>query len=690
VLQSPERRILFLSFGALFLELMLIRWVPSVVLMAAYYANLLLVSSFLGLGLGALLSRRQLKLFRWFPVLLQVYVGMLLLSRATPMPSSAGEVRFYAATSTWIEYARLIAAFVLNTAVFAPFGERLADLFRRLPPLRAYGWDLAGSLCGTVAFGLFSFYRFSPVIGIAVVGVVYLGLSERRSWAWTIPVLATAVIGAGISAEAGALWSPYHHVLVRHLSGAPLDGDPPADLRTMRDPPVYVALVNQHFYQVHGTMDLARYTPTSPFAPLVVNYAQRLGVIYEAAARHDRVLVLGAGGGVDVEAALRAGARSVDAVEIDPALVALSRRLNASGVYDDPRVHVHIGDARAFLERAQPGYDVVVFGHLDSQALFSYGTNLRLDGYTYTVESLRRAYALTAPDGTLAVSFTSPGPWLATRLEAMMAAAIGHPPAVFRASTSEVLLGTRGAWHPPVGAEPWPASGATASGDIALATDDWPYLYLTARRIPPEYLLVIGTLLLLSTAAVLWLRGGALGGANSHFFVFFFLGLAFLLLEAKSIGDCSLYFGATWIVTTLVVSGVLIMVLLGNLLAARVPRFSFWIYLPLLASVAALALIPRSLVLGLPTGGRALFALAVCPLPVLFASLIFSTLFRTTADAPSALGANLIGATVGGFTEYLSMATGTRPLWVIIAAAYLASMVFAWRQGSARNGATPS
>jgi hypothetical protein len=676
--ESPERKILLLSFGALFLELMLIRWVPSVVLMAAYYANLLLVSSFLGLGLGALLSRRELKLFRWFPVLLQVYVGMLLLSRATPMPSSAGEVRFYAATSTWLEYARLIAAFVLNTAVFAPFGERLADLFRRLPPLRAYGWDLAGSLCGTVAFGLFSFYRFSPVIGIAVVGVVYLGLSERRVWAWSIPVLATAVIGAGISAAPGAIWSPYHHLLVRHLSGAPVEGNPPADLRTMHDPPVYVALVNQHFYQVHGTVDPARYTPASPSRPLAVNYDKRLSVVYEAATRHDRVLVLGAGGGVDVEAALRAGARSVDAVEIDPALVAISRRLNASGVYDDPRVHVHIGDARAFLEQAQPGYDVVVFGHLDSQALFSYGANLRLDGYTYTVESLRRAYALIGPEGTLAVSFTSPGPWLAARLEAMMTAAIGHPPVVFRASTSEVLIGTREASHRPAGAEPWLAS---ASADTVLATDDWPYLYLTARRIPTEYLLVIGTLLLLSTAAVLGLRGGGLGGAaNSTFFAFFFLGLAFLLLEAKSIGDCSLYFGATWLVTTLVVSGVLIMVLLGNLVAARLPRFSFWIYLPLLASVAVLALIPRSAVLSLPLGGRVLFALAACPLPVLFASLIFSTLFRKTTDAPSALGANLIGATVGGFTEYLSMATGTRALWALIAAAYLASMVFAWRQ----------
>ena len=61
------------------------------------------------------------------------------------------------------------------------------------------------------------------------------------------------------------------------------------------------------------------------------------------------VLVVGAGGGIDVEAALLSGARHVDAVEIDRQMVNLSRRFNASGVYDDPRVAIHIDDARAFF-----------------------------------------------------------------------------------------------------------------------------------------------------------------------------------------------------------------------------------------------------------------------------------------------------------------------------------------------------
>ena len=74
-------RLFAVSFLALFLELMLIRWVPAVAKIVAYYANLMLISSFLGLGMGAMVARRGWRLFRWFPALLAVTVGFLLLSR---------------------------------------------------------------------------------------------------------------------------------------------------------------------------------------------------------------------------------------------------------------------------------------------------------------------------------------------------------------------------------------------------------------------------------------------------------------------------------------------------------------------------------------------------------------------------------------------------------------------------------
>src|SRR5688572_2227207 len=94
-LSSPALRLFLLSFAALFLELMVIRWVPSEIRLVAYYANLMLVSSFLGLGIGAILTPRNLNLFRWFPVLVAVDILFLVVAGYLSLPSVAGELRFY-------------------------------------------------------------------------------------------------------------------------------------------------------------------------------------------------------------------------------------------------------------------------------------------------------------------------------------------------------------------------------------------------------------------------------------------------------------------------------------------------------------------------------------------------------------------------------------------------------------------
>ena len=148
-------RLFAVSFLALFLELMLIRWVPAVAQIVAYYANLMLISSFLGLGMGAMVARRGWRLFRWFPSLLAVTVGFLLLSRNVLLPGSLVELRFFSNLPGLVNYLVLVGIFVLNTALFVPLGEQVGQLFESLPPLRAYMWDLGGSLCGTVAFGVF-------------------------------------------------------------------------------------------------------------------------------------------------------------------------------------------------------------------------------------------------------------------------------------------------------------------------------------------------------------------------------------------------------------------------------------------------------------------------------------------------------------------------------------------------------
>jgi hypothetical protein len=230
------------------------------------------------------------------------------------------------------------------------------------------------------------------------------------------------------------------------------------------------------------------------------------------------------------------------------------------------------------------------------------------------------------------------------------------PPAVFQFQRFRFL------------AEPFKA--AVAQMDIP--TDDWPFLYLIRKTVPPDYLIAIGSLLAISVAAILGLRGRSFGAGDLHFGL---MGMGFLLLETKSIGDCTLYFGATWFVTLVVVAGVLLMVMAANQLAARLRGFSFALYGPLFVALAVLLFVPRNAILELSFSARVLWTLLVVPLPVFFAGLIFSTTFRESPVPSAAIGANLIGAMVGGFCEYLAMAVGSHRLALLVIAAYLGSLL---------------
>ena len=118
------------------------------------------------------------------------------------------------------------------------------------------------------------------------------------------------------------------------------------------------------------------------------------------------------------------------------------------------------------------------------------------------------------------------------------------------------------------------------------------------------------------------------------------------------------------------------MVFLANFVAqTSLKRYSEAFYLPLFVVLLGLFLVPSDLILGLPITARLLWTLFAVPLPIFFAGLIFSTNFRTSAPA-ACFGANLIGATTGGFLEYAGMGIGHNSLTLFVICAYLASMLF--------------
>jgi SAM-dependent methyltransferase len=119
-----------------------------------------------------------------------------------------------------------------------------------------------------------------------------------------------------------------------------------------------------------------------------------------------QVLVLGAAGGTEVPVALRAGAEAVVAVELNPLLLELQERILGQdrNPFGDPRVTVHVGDARAFLSRTPRRFGVVTLAPLGGFGAAAAGVYGAGEDYLNTVEAYRSYLRVLAPGGVLAVS----------------------------------------------------------------------------------------------------------------------------------------------------------------------------------------------------------------------------------------------------------------------------------------------
>src|SRR6195952_3227309 len=76
--RRPVPRLLLASALMLFLELALIRWLGANIVHLSYFSNFVLLGSFLGIGLGFLISRKPWSLLPWTGPLLAVLVVVTL------------------------------------------------------------------------------------------------------------------------------------------------------------------------------------------------------------------------------------------------------------------------------------------------------------------------------------------------------------------------------------------------------------------------------------------------------------------------------------------------------------------------------------------------------------------------------------------------------------------------------------
>ena len=660
--------LVLMSFLALFLELALIRWLPANVLSIAYFSNIVLISAFLGLGLGCALASKTRDLFRWFPVVLLCATALFLAFRSfeTVIPAQGSEWfwSYYGGNrlSPFFNrldiFSALAAVYVLTAGLFYFIGQKIGSLLSEFTPLGAYSLDIAGSLLGVIAFGLLSFLAGSfstPTTWFIVAGVAVLWLLRRnvRFLALGAVCLAAAVSLVHYAGD-GELWSPYYSLRVRHESDVTLK-----------------LYVNRFFHQ--QTIDFASNAEGR----------DKYGLPYLLGSP-ERVLILGSGTGNDAAMALRHGALEVDAVEIDPVIVSLGKQHPASP-YEDPRVTVITGDARSFLRTTTERYDMIVLGTLDSHALPSTFSTVRLDNFVYTIESLREIQNHLSENGIVALSFSVQEKWLRDKLILSVVSVFGEADTLLydgNSSLFNLLIvagpGVRAEAAEPAGAGIFKPADTGVGDGRTVPTDDWPYLYLAGRTVPGHYLKAILLLFLLSACAIGLLSfRRTLGSASANFF---FLGAAFLLLETKSVTTLSLLFGSTWLVNVFVFAGIFVVILCANLwMSVRPPRRIGIVYALLFGSLLLNYVVPVSNFLGQTFLVRSLLATAMVSLPILFASALFSYYFRSVRDVSVMFGMNLMGAVAGGFLEYGSMISGLNSLYILAAIFYATSLIFARR-----------
>jgi SAM-dependent methyltransferase len=658
------------SFLILFLELALIRFIPSNVRMAAYFINLVLVAAFLGMGSGLLLQYRKKDfVFLFPPILLGLFLVSAFFGNVVVQAEQGGSeflwpsyYDFSPASKKWGIVPVISILFLFSTLVFIPLGQGMGREFGKFQPLKAYSINVAGSLIGIGAFALLSQALTGPLVWFVIAGLVFLLLCSNKKEAVSLLVCLPVVLFLVFqSKQDNEVWSPYYKI------------------DALLNPPAITVNVNGSFHQ-HIMNFSDEILAQSEYTKKVLSDFKRP---YNLLNSFDDVLILGAGTGNDVAVALAKGAKHVDAVEIDPEILKLGKAKHFQKPYADKRVDTYVDDARAFLKKSDKKYDLIIIGTLDSQTLLSGMTSVRLDNYVYTVESFRSIRDHLKPDGALVLYHMSSEQYIVYKIYAALAEAFDYPPMMNINEPPHLFNITLIA-----GNEPWKKelpeefrsqfSVYDFSGEENFVyippTDDWPYLFIKNPGIPDHYWKVAAIVVVFT----LLLGGGAIGRKDIRKFdgALFFLGAGFLLLETKSVTEMSLLFGSTWQVNILVFSSVLILVLLANLTAIKFKNIPLdKLFLGLFLSILVSYFVPVSSLLDFPIVGQWVLGGIQVALPLYFSSLIFATIFKTRQQATLALGYNLIGSIMGGLLEYSSMAWGTKSLYLTALVMYFLAYV---------------
>ncbi len=683
-------RLFWLSFLILFLEIGALRWMGVEFPTVRVFPNLIIMVALIATSAGLTISQAKITkigLLKTKPML-WASSGFLLVSliAAPKLHIYQQSFRF---DHPWQELVMNMSFFIVVMialySIFFKLGSLLEPLFEELPALKAYSLNLLGSILGVIVFAMISFFAAPPFVWLLILALVLFFITKEKA----ILVLGFITAFAAFALNNGSLWSAYSKLDVMPVNSV---------MDRVYVKGSYALFSNNEYYHfaIHPLVgkQLNEYATENLHSKIkgvdfITHYLHCLEVPFHCRRSPTKVLILGSGSGNDVSCALAENAEHIDAVEIDPIICSLGKTRHPDYPYLDPRVTTYNEDARTFLRRGDNKYDLIEFAYLDPGPTVRAASFLRVDNYVYTVEAVQSVLRRLQPDGVGAILFAfadGPKSVVVGRIYNIITQASGSPPLAFCNNGFGCMVYLFGPGCKKVNIQELTKSfpdlqiWTPTAEQLAVrpATDQWPFLYTDFNY--AGIWLYLGTLAaVIVLPSVVIFHGQSKEAKFAEMGNMFFLGLAFMLIETKAIVELSLLFGATWIVSSVVISAILILALLANLYVQKMKRIPLpYIYGALACCLALqyfLSVPDRSNWSPVIVAGIA--SLIAC-LPIFFSGMIFSYCFREAEHPSSYLAANLLGVAFGGLTENLSLIFGIKGLvWIALCVYCLSALCMA-------------
>jgi SAM-dependent methyltransferase len=613
----------------------------------------------LGIGIGLLSTNHKWRFLPLFSPILLLFV--LIISYVKfELRIETGNALYFRSTTIESEqvesYILLPFVFCFVTALFVMLSQELGKLFNEFKPLTAYALNISGSMLGIAVFFIISLAMVPPFWWFLIIsiGIIILTGGQAIQRILSI-VLMVYVCFMVYGLQVGSYWSPYYKIDLQHFP----DGGK-------------IITVNNIGHQAMQKLEYADFFYNLPYILFKNNYK--------------KALIIGAGSGTDVAFALHYGVKDITAVEIDPLIYKLGKRYHPIKPYFDPRVKVHINDARSFLQNDNNKYDLIIYALTDSLTLTSSFSSLRLESFLFTSESFQEAKRHLAKGGLLVLYNYYREEWLIDRIAVMLDDVFGYPPGLIK--KADFMKGAIFLSGDGLSLAKAPITRAKCKKEIKCASDNWPFLYLKKPGIPAIF--IYSFIWVVSFALILiFITGGQIiiKKISGHFF---FLGTAFMLLETMSIVRLSLLFGNTWMINSLVFFAILGMVLLAIWVSSKLKIELRGLYAGLFVILLINYLLPLESLLSGNLLIRYLISSILLFTPIFFANLIFAQTFKAEEGTSTiALASNIFGALIGGMFEYTSLAIGYKNLVIFVAIFYTASFIFlqlALKRGNSSQG----